>query len=276
MPQPAGSTREKAKRSPSNHPTQYLLAPRVFLAVQKLCQEALRMSGNHRYVREAITDLFLRMKGEAVLEWGYTSTDALAIHQLLRRTNEKETQHDRAISRDPIKLMETQGRLSLDQIAAANMIQTIWRAFGRYLVMSARKYEGGGGGNKSGRALQPMDVMSQHVYDNWKSFYIPWFTKASACTVPCGIGIKLSAARIVLEVVVENYSPDQLDKAYRLDRGKALAILRRWLRQFANPSLEGNHEHHDQAINNPAGSERSARPSQSPQDPAEVARRIRL
>lgn len=213
------------------------LNPRLFRALEKLCVAAISCSDNHPLVRAAVASISLELRLSAQSMHGHETVDAMAIHGLLKKTDPNRPAHKAPASRlSPLTELEARHKLGPSQLSAAQVIQVVWRAFGKFLTISGRGYDKGSGQVTRARALQPMDVMGQEVWETYRNLYCPWYEKASRRSVNRKVG-RVAVTEVVFKIVLPDYDlhPHEVDQLYGLKPGDALKTLRHELGIFFDP-----------------------------------------
>jgi len=207
-----------------------VMDPRLFVAIEALARIALDYGGNHAAVRSAVGRVVGELRKMAESKRGHDTVEAIALAKLLERRD------GLAVSSEASSLVSTNlyllRRLSGDQHAAANFIRDIWNAFSRFLTMKAKTMDDSGGARAS-KPLGPFEVMSQDTYDNWREFYVPWFTEAHQRWVSNRNGShQYRHTALVMYVVVEDRHPMTVDRGLRLVAGTTLRTIRAELNAF--------------------------------------------
>lgn len=221
--------------SPDAKITLSVLDIRIFRAIELLVRAAIDYSGNHVQVRTAAIALTHAMKAVAEELHHHDTPDVLSLLSMLRRADPRFAEvGGRPPEAIPLTLMEARRQLTPEQISAARMVLLVWRAFGRLLTVVARSYDGTAGGKRN-RVLQPVEVMGEDLYDQWRQYYVPWYNKANVLMIKDLSGFPCTTrARLVINVVVEDKFPATLDKGLKLKRGTVAEILREELTNLAD------------------------------------------
>jgi hypothetical protein len=238
-----GSNPMKRKRAGRQQPTMLdghlntILEPRIFRKVETFCNAAISYSNNHPTVREAISALVLEIRMQALNKFGHDSIDSQNLSFLLKKTNpNKPYEHQTPTPQlDPIDVLERQRRLEPSQVSAANTIREVWKAFGRFLVISARGYDRVNGGVKRAHALGPMDVMGQELWETYSNIYKPWYELTKEKTVAKEKAGRVKVITVVFAILLDEHQPVEVDVAYGLERGTALDLLKQELSLFFDP-----------------------------------------
>ena len=225
----------KRSANPKDIPALSILDPITFRAIEKLARDALSFSNNHGNVRSTISGLIVTLAQQANERHGFDTPDIVALKALLDRTDPLSPMNnarDRS-PRHPLVVLEEQRLLDADQLAAAKTIEEIWRAFGRFLSVSARSYDGGGG--KRTKILSPLEVMGESIHESWRQYYIPWIDRARQHKINGDqrrYNATTNGARVCLDIIVEAEPPYQIDNRFSLSEGTALTILQTQLTAF--------------------------------------------
>lgn len=197
-----------------------VIEPRLFLAIEKLSKEALAYSGSHAAVRGAVGAVTGELRKLAQDKLGHDSPEVVALSRLLKRTDPRTSNiTSRLTESDPIAELANNQLLSPLQLQAAYVIRVIWDAFGRFLVVQGRNYEGGGG--KRSKALNPVTVMSPDVLNSWNRHYRPWVERAKLRR-----SFGLTHAAMVFMIVVDARQPGEVDRLLAAPPRSAFKVLR--------------------------------------------------
>lgn len=216
-----------------------LTSPRIFTFIEHLCRKHLEENKYDEPSKSFIAGFAFSMRQEAMAKLGHDSLETLMIAKLLM-TGPTAGFIDKAPRLDSITWINRypakHARLSAEQEEAAEFIKSIWDGFGKFLWISGRSFGGGGGSRSS--AAQPIDVMSEELWQHHQTIYSPWHKVASRIAVDRRTaGGDLTIAAITFKILIEDYYPEQVDGAYGLMAGKALKALKFGLDGYWNPLL---------------------------------------
>jgi hypothetical protein len=211
-----------------------VLAPQVFRSIEVLAQKSLLFGGNHPELRTSVGQVMQEMRKVARLQFGHDTVDVTTLKNLLARGDVKEQEKLRTPEPDPFLMLGK--KLDASQMNAAYCIREIWNAFGRFLRIAGRNFEGGSGTKKRSRALDPIDVMGQETWEVWRDRYSPWVVGARQRRQPTKReqGFVTHAA-VVVFVLMEDYHPEQVDRTYNFRDGKSLTVIRSEMDLFNDP-----------------------------------------
>lgn len=214
---------------------QIILPPKVFDLVHQLARRYLQICEHDQPSRELIALLALMMRQEAFARFGHDTLETVAIGKLLVRSAPPARKGRLDALTHISRYRSPRMRLDADQEAAAKHIQTIWQAFGKFLFIAQRGM-GGGGGQRS-RALAPMDVMDEDIYQHYREYYVPWYNLAAKTKVKRQDegNSSVTLAGIVFKILVEDVYPESIDAAFALIKGTALKALKAGLSAYFNP-----------------------------------------
>lgn len=211
-----------------------LLEPHVFRAVQNICSDALKFSEGHTQMRAQVTALLTLLRKQGNTLHGCDSVEVVALQALLRRFTPDAAAADKRVAAvvqatyDPIAVLVDREKLTAEQGDAAGVIRDIWGAFSKYLAVAGRDYGKGGGGSR-GRAMSPLDVMGDSIYEIWRTQYVPWQARARTRRIA---GTRLTHLQMTLNVINDHYAPDMIDKSWKLKPDSALTVLKAELTDF--------------------------------------------
>lgn len=215
---------------------QLIVPPKVFDALTQLCRLYLAAAGDSDAARDYIAKLAFIFRQEAYQRFGHESLETFALAKLMRQTESKWTPKlPRLDSISWIRAYRNKdARLDSSQEEAAECIKRVWTAFGRFMGIAGRGFEGGGGSR--GRVLSPLDVMDQSQWEDYNKIYIPWYERAKITQVDRRRGNShISLAAIVFKILVDDLYPEELDSSYCLVRGSSLKALKAALSCYWSP-----------------------------------------
>lgn len=252
---------------------QLLMPAQIWTYVETLCRLYLVSQANDKISRDLISQMALACRMETMARFGHDSLETFALAKMLANQGPRFTPpapRPDAISHIN-KYPHKPHRLDMDQEAAAHDIVQIWTAFGKFLEISGRGFEGGGGARS--RAKGPVDVMGQDLWDHHREVYTPWYKIASKIPVARRTaGLALTIAGITFKILVEDLYPEQIDNQFCLVKGTALKALKAGLSAYQDPvQLAAWGRRADPAPGTPQdGQTRSGAPNPppSPQKPA--------
>lgn len=208
-----------------------MFSPAVYRAVEQVCKDAIAYSSNHPGLRRSMVQLCHELRIQAEASIGYHSPEVISLMQLLRRTDPALVEKPVSVP-SPIELLHKNRQLSLDQVNAANTIRQVWYAFSRFLTVTGTRYQHDpSGGTKRTKVIQPLEVMNEETYETWMTIYGPWASHAVQKKLSTTRG-PLNHVSIVLSIVLQDFHPRDLDRAYRLPRNACLTVLRAELDAF--------------------------------------------
>lgn len=200
-----------------------LMEPGLFRAVEELCRDSLVLTNYSQIARTRILGVITNLRAQASVLYGHDTPEIIALLHLLRRADAVEA----APRRGPVRELEEAEKLNPAQAAAAGVINEIWLSWGRCLVMSGQKYDGEGVSGGSGKALTPLDAMSQRVWEVWQERYVPWCTIAKRKRVG-----PTNAADVTIRIVAEGYHVDTLARMLGVEEERIIKTLRCELNRF--------------------------------------------
>lgn len=129
-------------------------------------------------------------------------------------------------------------RLTREQFCAAEEIRQIWEALGRGMFPSSGALLFGTGGGSPG---SPVERLSEDEENKWKNNYTPWAKGIGKDVVTPHTGTWrhkgnfVTYSQLVYDVVVDNRGPSQLEKEYKVPRGKGVVtkLLQTALTEYA-------------------------------------------
>jgi hypothetical protein len=148
---------------------------------------------------------------------------------------------------DTVQRLHRQGRLTIEQLQAAEEIRRVWQAVGRGLFPTAARLEGVRRA-AAGQPRDPIDRMSDGEERAFRRRYRPWAREmerapvarsATAGRMTAGVaagggaGRGLSCLQLVYDMVIDNYGPRQVEQMHRLRHGLAMQGLRLALQRYA-------------------------------------------
>lgn len=220
-------TREANKVAPLEAELQLISPPKIFDQIEQLCRRYLDSNKWDTPSRELVSKLSFVYRQEAFTRFGHDSVETFALAKLLKIGAPTGFQPP-APRPDALTFIQmkpnSNSRLDAFQESAAGHIIAVWMAFGRFLRMSSRGMEGGGG---RGQVLHPLDVMGEELWEHYKAIYKPW--QALAEKVPIDrkrAGGAVTICAIVLSILIEDVYPHELDGRFALIKGTALAALK--------------------------------------------------
>ena len=213
--------------------------PALFYRIERLARDALKYSNNHASVRQTVSELHLHVVSAGVARYGHETADALALSEMLRRTDPRLGEHRPTPKPDPIAELFDRRLLTPEMVSAAKLLRRVAMSFGRLLLVAGRKLEGGGGVQKS-KALSPLDIMGESIWQEWRAVYKPWCEVAKLKKVKARQNTQVTEAQIVYYIVVDLHLPRYVEQSLTLVRGTALKVLRDNL--ISVSSLEEQHK----------------------------------
>jgi len=244
-------SRSKVDASALASSIQTILSPKLFKEVEALCVQAIASSGNHDAVRRRIGGVIFQMRMLSMAAFGHETIDTYMLSQLLERTNpdyKPPMASDAPTRKDPITEMENRHQLDADQLSAAMIFREMWTAWGRFLQITSRNYEGQGDGGNRSKALNPIDVMSQDVYEKWQNIFVPWARASKERAVPRRRFGKVLPEHILFEVIVKGNFPDEVDRQLNLVPGSAKKCLKQELKLMLDPDCIARAEAKEAAL----------------------------
>lgn len=118
---------------------------------------------------------------------------------------------------DVLKRLLDGGHLREEHVEAAKEIQRVWFALGRGLFPRSRWAESLDRVDGTEPFRDPIDLMNTREERLWRIHYRPWADEVGRLLL--GRGGSVSVLQIVLDVVVDNWAPSQLERSYRLRHG---------------------------------------------------------
>jgi hypothetical protein len=215
---------------------QAVVSPKLFEFIEQLCVRFLAVKSDATS-REFVSRFALAFRAESFAQFGHESIECAALTKALEKTgNEWQPKEPRLDSLTWIaKYKNRSKRLSGEQESVCDEIRDVWEAFGKFLVIGNRSMEGG---SPRGRASAPVDVIGEETWRHHRDVYTPWYAAASKHVVGhLSTGSAVSIAGVVVQVVIFDDYPEQLDYMLRLKRGTALAALKKGLDAYWKPSL---------------------------------------
>lgn len=131
---------------------------------------------------------------------------------------------------DVVAKLHQAGSLRTEHVLAADEIRDMWHAFGRGMFPSRAMdgTEGCSGGGKTPRG--PLERMTSAEYRTWRTVYRPWAEEMGGGVTP---GSRLTVLGLVVELVVDNYGPRQLEDLYSLRHGTVTKVVADALFRYA-------------------------------------------
>lgn len=215
---------------------QCVVPPKLFEFIEQLCIRYLAVKSDAT-AREFVSRFALAFRAESFARFGHESIETLSLTKALQKTgSEWQPKEPRLDSLSWIaKYKNVNKRLSGEQESACDQIIGVWEAFGKFLFIGNRSMEAG---SARGRALQPIDVMGDELWEHHRDVYTPWYAAASKHIVGrFSNGSAVSLAGVVIQVVIFDDYPEHLDYQLRLKRGTSLAALKKGLDAYWKPSL---------------------------------------
>lgn len=214
----------------------FVIPPSIYRSVEVLCRDALAYGANSAGIRQAVSQLINVGRREALARFGHDTPDIIGLSALLARSDPFRQAMSRDPSRkpeqEPVVELARQAHIDSDQLAAADLVKRVNTAWGRFLAVGARSYESRSQKHKD-RALDPFWVMGENVYKEWRNVYNPWYDEASKKKVGANNRGMVTAARVVIHVVMLPMFPGQMDTNERLDKGTSLRVLKEELALLA-------------------------------------------
>lgn len=210
----------------------------MFHSLERLCKDALAYGSNHAALRQSMTAFINAIRTEAHKKYGHDTVDVVALTALMQRAERAEWHRPEVyvdgqnVAREPIEELFRQAHLDAGQRSAATLISDIWNAWGRFLTVAARTYDQKSARTRA-RALDPWWVMGDEIRELWKDVYQPWYTAAQKKQIATLRGGMVTAAKLVIHVVVVPMFPGQLDRSERLEPGTSLRVLKEELSLLA-------------------------------------------
>lgn len=131
---------------------------------------------------------------------------------------------------DVVARLLAKHRLQPHHAAAAHEIRAVHEAVGRGMFPTSQAFEGSGRGPNRHRARDFTDRMTEGERIAWQRRYLPW-SHAMATAIAAGLpGTRW--LQLVIDIVVDNATPDEAERRYRLPRGAALDYLVRGLERY--------------------------------------------
>lgn len=234
-------SKKKRQRAASGHvlsleDMRFVIPPSVFRPIEVLCRDALNYGANAAGIRSSVGYLLNVVRREAHARYGHDTADVMAISSLLTRTDPARADRvlpDRRPDQEPIQELFRQAHINEDQLRAADMVRRVETAWGRFLAVGARSYEGKSQKTRE-RALDPVWIMGDDVFREWREVYNPWYRAAASRKVGANGRGMVTAARIVIHVVMVPMFPGQIDATERLERGTSLRVLKDELATLSN------------------------------------------
>jgi len=138
---------------------------------------------------------------------------------------------------DVIARLLATGRLAPHHAGAADEIRTVHEAVGRGMFPTALRAHAAGRRPRTGVAVDFLDRMTARERFLWQRRYLPW-TRVMALEVAAGLkGTRW--LQLVVDIVVDNAAPREVEARYRLRHGTALGYLRRGLERYRHPGGDG-------------------------------------
>lgn len=128
---------------------------------------------------------------------------------------------------DVVARLLSRGHLLPPHAEAAGEIRTVHEAVGRGMFPTAQPPSAVGRRPRGAMATDFLDRMTEHERFLWQRRYLPW-SRRLALEVAAG----LKATRwlqLVIDIVVDNATPREVETRYRLRHGRGLDYLRRGL-----------------------------------------------
>lgn len=217
---------------------QLIIPPKIFNTLSALCRDFLEHNKYDDPSRDFVSRLAFVFRQEAYMRFGHECLETFALAKLLKQAEAKYTPKlPRLDSVSWIRAYRNRNsRLDSDQEDAAEHIKRVWVAFGRFQGIAGSGLSGGGGGGSRGRAMQPIDVMDQELWDHHRLVYTPWYNTAKMVQVDRRRGKgRISLAAIVLKILVGDMFPEEMDQSYALVRGTSLRALKAALSAYNSP-----------------------------------------
>lgn len=131
---------------------------------------------------------------------------------------------------DVVARLLATGRLLPPHAEAAAEIRTVHEAVGRGMFPTAFVPAAAGRRSQGALATDFLDRMSEHERFLWQRRYLPW-TRTLALELAAGLkGTRW--LQLVIDIVVDNATPREIEGRYRLRHGRGLAFLRRGLELY--------------------------------------------
>ena len=216
-----------------------VVEPPLFRAIEGLCKEAISYGDNHSAVRRAIVHIYSEMRRLAHKLHGYDTPDVIMLGNMIKRTKDGAdnlTENRPAPKLDPMCDPTVVKRLNSMQIQAAGTIRSIHHAMQTFLTFKGSHYDSGGGARApKARAADPLDVISEELYEEYKRYYTPWANESAKRTLRSHGGMVFTHRRLVLDIVTQDFHPKDLDKALGLKNNSIMKVLMRELNLFHDP-----------------------------------------
>jgi hypothetical protein len=152
----------------------------LYRTIEKLASEALAYGGNHTAVRAAVNGLMHEFRKLSQAKHSQDCVEAVRLHKLLKRTAPAKPESEGKRPRENlgvIENLERRNKLDQEQIQAAQSVRLVWDAFEKFMGMGAKNYSKGGHQHKAS-APQPLDAMSQPLFEFYRERYSPWCKRA--------------------------------------------------------------------------------------------------
>lgn len=124
---------------------------------------------------------------------------------------------------DVLLMLVRQGRITPDHFLACEEIRQVWESWCRGLFPSARRLDGMYQSSKNKKYRDPIDRMQRNEFDAWSRHYLPWSQEMRvAVLASCAI----TRHQLVMDIVVDNFGPRQIEDYYGMRHGTAVPFLR--------------------------------------------------
>ncbi|MEE8332749.1 MAG: hypothetical protein V3R85_02790 [Alphaproteobacteria bacterium] len=128
---------------------------------------------------------------------------------------------------DVVARLLATGRLLPSDADAVEEIRTVHEAVGRGMFPTAQPVSTTGRRPRGALATDFLDRMSEHERFMWQRHYLPW-TRALELEIAAGLkGTRW--LQLVIDIVVDNATPREVEARYRLRHGRGIEYLRRGL-----------------------------------------------
>jgi len=216
-----------------------ILTPKLFGFVKLLCERYLQTSKFDPPSRDLVARFAFAFRQEAFNRFGHDSVETFILGNLIKAAQQNslifKPKPGRVDSISHIQYYTNKNnRFDSEQQTAAEHIQRVWQAFGKFLVIGGRSMEGGG--SPRGQVLSPLDVMGEELWDHYKTLYKPWYKIASQINIHrirAATSIKMTA--ITFKILVEDFWPEEVDDAFALVKGTSLRTLKAALSAYWSP-----------------------------------------
>lgn len=127
---------------------------------------------------------------------------------------------------DTIAKLYNRGSIRAEQIDAAEEIALVYEAWGKCFFPKAKNLDRGAA---AGTFMDPVQRLSPFELGRWRDHYKPWADEMGRKTIGRSRNTHL---QLVLDVVVDNLGPRQLDELYGVKNGSCLETLQAALLRY--------------------------------------------